>query len=169
MGEAKNLSESIVNSCEQNPRLAFCVIPLGAVLIWWGGSDAKYFQSMREKPAFQMQVTDVRSAPNSRGFPAPHVFGETPKGEVSFMVSANEARRIQPGQDLQIIETGDSSRPYLTRETLDGQLSGIFFTVAGFPFNHIALLGSAIALGALGWGLFGKAKTAQTSPAPQTT
>lgn len=169
MSGAKNLSGSIMNACEQNPRLAFFVIPLGAALIWWGGADAKYFQSMREKPTYKMHVTDVHNAPNSRGFSAPHVFGETPKGEVSFMVSAKEARRIQPGQDLQIVETNDSSRPYLTRETLDGQLSGIYFSVAGFPVNHIAILGSVIALGALGWGLFGKAKVAETPPSPQTT
>jgi len=169
MSEAKNLSGSIVNACEQNPRLAFFVIPLGAALIWWGSADAKYFQSMRDKPTYQMHVTSVRNAPNSRGFSAPHVFGETPNGEVSFMVSAKESRRIQPGQDLQIIETSDSSRPYLTRETLDGQLSGIYFSVAGLPFNHIAILGFAIALGALGWGLFGKAKVAETPPSQQTT
>lgn len=169
MGVEKNLSRSIVDACEQNPRLAFLVIPLGAALIWWGSADAKYFQSMRAKPSYEMHVTSVHDAPNSRGFSAPHVFGETPDGEVSFMVSASEARRIQPGQDLQIVETSDSSRPYLTRETLDGQLSGIYFTVAGLPFNHIAILGLVIALGALGWGLFGKAKVAETPPAPQTT
>lgn len=169
MSGAKNLSGSVVNACEQNPRLAFFVIPLGTALIWWGSADAKYFQSMREKPTHQMHVTSVHNAPNSRGFSAPHVFGETPKGEVSFMVSKNEARRIQPGENLQIIETSDSSRPYLTRETLDGQLSSIYFSVAGLPFNHIAILGLVIALGALGWGLFGKAKGAETPPAPQTT
>ena len=168
MGGANKVSGAIVNACEQNPRLAFLVIPLGAALIWWGAADAKYFQSMRDRPTVKMQVKDVRSAPNSRGFPAPHVFGDTPNGEVSFMVSPKEARRIEPGQELQIIETSDSSRPYLTRETLDGQLSGIFFTVAGLPFNHIALLGSVIALGALGWGLFGKPKAPEMPPAPQT-
>src|ERR1700712_2699665 len=119
MSGAKNLSGSIVNACEQNPRLAFFVIPLGAALIWRGGADAKYFQSMRDKPTYQMQVTSVHNAPNSGGFSAPHVFGETPNGEVSFMVSPKESRRIQPGQDLQVVETSDSSRPYLTRETLD--------------------------------------------------
>lgn len=169
MSEAKNLSGSIVDACERNPRLAFFVIPLGAALIWWGGSDAKYFQSMREKPSLKMHVTSVHNAPNSRGFSAPHVFGDTPKGEVSFMVSAKESRRIQPDQDLQIVETGDSNRPYVTRETLDGQLSGIYFSVGGFPFNHIAILGSVIALGALGWGLFGKAKVAVTPPSTETT
>ena len=169
MSGAKNLSGSIVNACEQNPRLAFLVIPLGAVLIWWGSADAKYFQSLREKPTREMKVTSVHNAPNSRGFSAPHVFGETPSGEVSFTVSAKEARRIEPGQSLQIVETSDPSRPYLTRETLDGQLSGIFFSLAGVPFNHISILGFVIALGALAWGLFGKAKTSETSPSPQTT
>jgi hypothetical protein len=169
MSAAKTLSEKIVNACEQNPRLAFLVIPLGAALIWWGIADAKYFQSMRDKPTNKMQVTSVHNAPNSRGFSAPHVFGETPNGEVSFMVSAKEARRIEPGQDLEFVETGDSNRPFLTRETLDGQLSGIYFSVAGLPFNHIAILGGAIALGALGWGLFGKAKVADPPPFPQPT
>ena len=169
MSGTKKLSGSIVNACEKNPRLAFFVIPLGAALIWWGSADAKYFQSMREKPTHQMHVTSVHDAPNSRGFSAPHVFGETPNGEVSFMVSPKEARGIEPGQDLQIVETSDSSRPYLTRETLDGQLSGIWFSVAGLPFNHIAVLGFVIALGALGWGLFGKPKVEETPPSPQTT
>jgi hypothetical protein len=169
MSGAKNLSESIFNACEKNPRLAFFVIPLGVLIIWWAGADAKYFQSMREKPTYQMHVTSVHDAPNSRGFSAPHVFGETPNGEVSFIVSTKEADRIQPGQDLQIVETGDSSSPYLTREALEEQLSGIYFSVAGLPVNTIVILGSVIALGALGWGLFGKAKAAETQPSRQTT
>jgi hypothetical protein len=168
MSVAKNLSGSLVDAAEQNPRRAFLAIPLGAALIWWGTADAKYFQSMREKPTHQLRVTSVHDAPNHRGFNAPHVFGETPAGEVSFMVSPKESRRIEPGQEFEIIETGDSTRPYVTRETLDSQLSSIYFNVGPFPFNHIAILGSVIALGGLGWGLFGKGKAAPTPPAPPT-
>lgn len=169
MSGTKYLSGQIMEACERNPRLAFFIIPLGALLIWWGGSDSKRYQSMRGNPTQQLHVTSVEDAPNSKGFSVPHVFGKTPNGEVSFVVSFKEARQIEAGQNIEIVETGESDIPYMTRQSLDEQLEDIFFTVAGQPFNFISLLGAVIVLGALGWGLFGKAKAADSTPAPQTT
>ena len=158
MGGTKNLSTYIVNQCQRNPRLAFLLIPLGAGLVYWGVTDAKFYQSLSSKPTRQMKVDRVYDAPHSRGFSAPHVAGQTPQGEVIFPISARAAREIQVGEDLAFVEANDSTTPYVTRKTLDGQLSGIRFSVAGSPINDIALLGSAICLGAIGWGLFGKPK-----------
>jgi hypothetical protein len=126
--------------------------------MYWGISDANFYESLRGKPTQEMKVTDIRSVPNSRGFSVPHVLGETSKGEISFPISAKAARRIEPGQSLPIVETEKASEPYMTRESLDQQLSEIIFSTAGLSFNFIAILGSVLALGALGWGLFGKSK-----------
>lgn len=167
MGGSKNVSESTVSMCEQNPRMAFLVIPLGLVLVFWGIKDAKYYQTLRDKPTRQMKVVDVHDATNSRGFSIPHVFGETADGEVSFPVSSKASRRIQPGEQMQIVETTDPGNPYMTRDSLDSQLSSIYFSVGGQPINHIAILGIVLALGALGWGLFGKPKLAET-PSKET-
>jgi hypothetical protein len=166
MSGTKNLSTYIVDHCQRNPRLAFLLIPLGGFLAYWGLTEAKFYQSLSTKPTQPMTVTRVYSAPNSRGFSVPFVAGKTPQGEVSFSVSDKAASRIQVGQVLPIVETNKPSDPYVTRETLDGQLSGIWFSVGGYPINAIVLLGAAIGLGGLGWGLFGKPKRAESPVSP---
>src|SRR4051812_11453951 len=105
MSGAKNLSTYIVNQCQRNPRFAFLVVPLGVWLAYWGLTDAKFYQSLSEKPTQQMKVDRVYSAPNSRGFSVPYVAGETPQGEVSFTISDKAARRIQVGEELMFVET----------------------------------------------------------------
>jgi hypothetical protein len=162
MSGTKNLSTYIVEKCKQNPRFAFVLIPMGAFLAYFGLADAKFYQSLRDKPVVPMKVELIYEAPNSRGFFVPHVAGTTPQGEVSFSISDKEARQFHEGQELQIIETNDPNRLYVTRDTLNEQLAEIRFSVAGFPVNTIVLLGSAIALGGLAWGLFAKPKLTES-------
>jgi len=159
---SKNLANTIFEACERNPRLALLVIPFGALLVYWGNADAKFYSSLRDKPNHEMRVTEIRDVQNDRGFYVPHVFGEISTGEADFAVSPKAARSFQPGQTLQIVETNDPSRPYIQRETLDEQLSSIYFSAAGLSFNSIGILGAAMALVALAWGLFGKAKASDT-------
>jgi len=158
MSGTKNLSNYIVEQCKRNPRLAFLLVPVGAFLVYFGVTGARFYQSLSSKPTQQMTVDRVFDAPNSRGFSVPHVAGQTAQGELSFPISPKEARRIQVGQLLMFVEANSSTEPYVTRETLDSQLSGIQFSVVGLPINHIALLGCALSLGAIGWGLFAKPK-----------
>jgi hypothetical protein len=162
MSGTKNLSHYIFEKCKQNPRFAFVLIPLGAFLAFFGLRDATFYQSLRDKPVREMKVERIYDAPNSRGFSVPHVAGTTPEGEVSFPISDKEARQIHEGEQLQFVETNNSTTPYVTHDTLTAQLSGIRFSVAGFPINDIGLFGFAFALCGLAWGLFGKPK-----PAPE--
>lgn len=154
----KGIAESIVNACEKNPRLAFFLIPFGALIAYWGIADAKYYQSLSDRPTRMMTVVAVESKPNHRGFNAPHVTGTTAEGEVSVPVSAKTARQVQLGEELGFVETNDTTRPYVLRTILDSQLSQIYFKVAGLPFNFVALMGSAIGIFAGAWGAFAKPK-----------
>jgi hypothetical protein len=154
----KGIAESIVKACEKNPRLAFFLIPFGVLIAYWGISDAKYYQSLSDRPTQVMTVVAVESKPNHRGFSAPHVTGTTAEGEVSVPVSAKTARQVQIGEELGFVETNDSTRPYVLRSILDSQLSQIYFKIAGLPFNFVALLGAAIAIFACAWGAFAKPK-----------
>jgi hypothetical protein len=158
MSGSHNLSAYIVDKCKSTPRFAFVLIPLGGFIACFALADAKFYQALRDKPALQMKVERIYDAPNSRGFSAPHVAGKTPQGEVNFPISQKEARRIQEGQDLQFVATSSSTIPYVTRDTLETQLAEIYFSAAGYPVNAIGLLGFAVALGGLGWGLFAKPK-----------
>lgn len=117
-----------------------------------------YYPSLRYRPTQSMKVEDVVSKLNHRGFPIPHVTGLASLGEVNIPVSTKAARQVQIGETLEFIETNDKTREYMMRTTLDDQLSQIWFTIAGYPVNFIALFGVCDIRGSTCVGSFRKTK-----------
>ena len=157
---SKGFSEKIVDKCLENPKFAFLLVPFGIALVLWGISDAKYYRLLAGRPTQTMQDVSIVSKPNDRGFTIPHVVGKSGDKEISIPISAKAARRIEMGDEMAFVETVDNSDQYLLRSAVDGQTSSIFFTIAGIPFNHIAILGLVIAIGACIWGAIAKPKNA---------
>lgn len=156
---SKGLAEKIIDKSLENPKFAFLVVPLGIALIYWGISDAQYYRSLGGRPTQIMKDVSIVSKPNDRGFTIPHVVGRSADKEVSIPISAKTARRLEIGDEMEYIETDDNSGKYLLRSSVDGQISSIFFTIAGIPVNFITLLGLVIAIGACAWGAFAKPNT----------
>jgi hypothetical protein len=153
---SKGIAEKIIDTCIENPKFAFLVVPLGIALIYWGVSDAKYYRSLGDRPTQIMKEVSIVSKPNDRGFTIPHVVGKWADKEVSIPISSKTARRLEIGDEVEFIETDDNSGQYLLRSSVDGQISSIFFTIAGIPVNFITILGLVIAIGACAWGAFAK-------------
>lgn len=156
--ESKGSAENIVDKCIENPKLAFLLTPLGIALVLWGISDARYYRALADRPTQTMKDVTIESRPNDRGFTIPHVVGMLADKEVTIPISAKAARRLETANEMEIIETGDNSGKYVLRSSADEQASSIFFTIAGIPFNHIAILGLVITIGACAWGTFAKPK-----------
>lgn len=154
----KGLAEKIVDKCLENPKFAFLVAPLGIALLLWGISDARYYRSLADRPTRTMKDVRIESRPNDRGFTIPHVVGKSDGKEISIPISAKAARRLEIGDGMEFVETAENSGQYLLRSSVDEQTSSIFFNVAGIPFNHIAILGLVIAIGACLWGAIAKPK-----------
>ena len=157
---SKGFSEKIIDKCIENPKFAFLVVPLGLWLILWGISSASYYRALVNRPTQVMQDVSIVSKPNHRGFTIPHVVGKSSDREISIPISAKDARRLEMGDKMAFVETGDNSGKYVLRSDVDEQSSSIFFTIAGIPFNHISILGLVLAIGALAWGLIAKPKAA---------
>lgn len=155
---SKGLAETIVDKCLENPKFAFFVVPLGIALVLWGVSDARYYRSLVDRPTETMSDISIESRPNSRGFTTPHVVGTSDGKEISIPVSAKAARRFEIVDELEFVETAEDSGEYLLRSSVDDQASSIVFDIAGIPFNHIAILGLVIAIGAGLWGAIAKPK-----------
>ena len=153
---SKGLAEKILDKCIENPKFGFLLVPLGIALVYWGISDAQYYRSLGSRPTQTMKDVSVVSKPNDRGFTIPHVVGMSADKEVSIPISAKTARRLEVGDEMEFIETDDNSGKYLLRSSVDGQISSIFFTIAGIPVNFITILGLVIAIGACSWGAFAK-------------
>jgi hypothetical protein len=156
--ESKKFSEKIVDKCIENPKLAFLLVPLGLVLVAWGISDARHYRLLADRPTQRMTDVTMESRPNDRGFTIPHVVGKLADKEVTIPISAKRARQLEIGNAMEIVETADNSGQYVLRSSVDGQTSSILFTIAGMPFNHIAILGLVITIGACAWGVFAKGK-----------
>lgn len=159
---SKALSEKIVDKCVENPKFAFVLIPLGAVLMYWGITDAQYYRRLSTRPT--QVITEVSIVPkeNDRGFTIPHVVGKSGEKEINIPISSKSARTLEIGNEMEVIETDENSGEYLLKSSVDSQVSSIYFAPAGIPVNFITILGLAIAGGAIGWGCFAKPK----SPTP---
>ena len=153
---SKGFAEKIVDKCIENPKFAFLLVPVGLALVFWGVTDAQYYRSLGDRPTQIMKDVSIVSKPNDRGFTIPHVVGTSADKEVSIPISAKTARRLEVGNEMEYIETGDNSGQYLLRSSVDGQISSIFFTIAGIPVNFITILGLVIAIGACAWGAIAK-------------
>jgi len=160
---SKGLAEKIVDKCLENPKFAFLLLPVGIALVLWGISDAQYYRSLAGRPTQTMKNVSIVSKPNDRGFTIPHVVGKSADKEVSIPISAKAARRLEIVDEMEFIEAADNSGKYLLRSSVDGQTSSIFFNIAGIPFNHIAILGLVIAIGACAWGAIAKPKKADAA------
>jgi len=156
----KRLAELLVGQFEKNPRWALLLAPVGVWIAYSGISDALANLSLKNKPTQFIQVDRVFQGPNHRGFTVDFVAGKTTDGEAIFYVSKKRARQINVGERMGIVETGDPNFPYKIRSDLDEQLSDIHFSIGSLPFNAMAILGSVLALGGIGWALFGKPKIA---------
>jgi len=154
---SKGFAEKIINKCTENPKLAFLLVPLGLILIFWGISDSRFYRSLAERPTQSMTDARIESRPNDRGFTIPYVVGKFADKEVSIPISAKSANRLELNNEMAIVETDDSSGEYLLRSSVDDQISSVF-TVAGLPFNHISILGLVITIGACAWGSLAKPK-----------
>ena len=154
----KGFAEIIVDKCLENPKFALFVVPLGIALLFWGISDARYYRSMADRPTRTMKEATIESRPNDRGFTIPHVVGECDGEEISIPISAKAARRLEIGDEIEVVETAENSNQYLLRSSVDEQASSIFFNVAGIPFNFIGILGLVIAIGACLWAMIAKPK-----------
>lgn len=156
---SKGMSEAIVDKCLENPKFAFLLVPLGLVLVYWGVSDAKFYQSLASRPTHIMTDVSIISKPNDRGFTIPHVVGTSAEKEVSIPISAKAAARLEIGEEMEFVETEENSGKYRLKSSVDSQLASIYFTISGIPVNFITILGLAIAIGACAWGAFAKPKT----------
>ena len=166
---SKGLSEKIMDKCQENPKFAFLLVPLGILLMYWGISDARYYRAMATRPTMTMTDVSIVSKPNSRGFTIPHVVGKSGEKEVSIPISAKAARRLEIKDEMEIVETSDQSGEYLLRSSVDSHVSSTYFNISEIPFNFLAILGLAIAIGSLAWGAFGKPKTVSPGSANADT
>jgi hypothetical protein len=150
------LSQALVALCGKYPRVALVVVPFAGWMAYDGLSDASFVQRTAGKQRLTMSVERVYNEVDRPIFPKFRAAGRTTNGPAVVGLSKKEFDTVKAGDGLEIIETGDVGRPFVTRRYADVQRGYVRFSLAGIPFNDAAIFGCMGCLVAIAWAMFGR-------------
>ena len=150
--------ERYVELCKTHPQLALLIVPLFLWMTCSGIAQARLVENTADAVAVEFVVTKMYNTADGTLWQADfRLEGKiSGSGELATIpVYRGEFDDTAIGDTLEIVATGAADEPYLLAQRAKKKRERIYFSLFGYPFNDVAVIGMGGVLGFLGWAIAG--------------